>query len=82
MVAPHKVKSMTELDLLCKRVDQVDKSYRMVKRQFDFHGQQMDTYTLQEQEESIEDAKSQLQEINKDLLSVEVRKDWKKGELL
>ena len=71
IVAPSKAKPMTELDLLRKRVGQVEKSYRRVKQEFGDHGREMDIYTLQEQEESIEGSKSKLQEINKDLLSVE-----------
>ena len=50
MVTPCKAKPMTELDLLRKRVDQVEKSYGTVKREFDDHGHEMDICMLQEQE--------------------------------
>ena len=70
MAVPPKENPITELDLLSKRIDQVEKSYRVIKDAFDSHGPEMDIYTLQEKEESIEDSKSQLQEINKELLSV------------
>ena len=62
---------MTALDLLRKRVDQAEKSYAIAKTEFDEHGDEMDIYTLREQEESIEDSKLELRKISRDLLSVE-----------
>ena len=42
-----------------------------MKAEFDEHGREMDTYTLQEQEETIENSKSELRKIYGELLSVE-----------
>ena len=71
IAVPQKSKPMTALDLLRKRVDQLDKSYGITMAELDKHGDDMDNYMLQEQEESIEDSKLELKEISRDLLFVE-----------
>ena len=65
-------KPISEKDLLRKRVDRVDKSYRTVKGDFDERGPEMDTFTLQANlEEPIDDLKSELRGICKELISIE-----------
>ena len=68
---PVEKKDNKENNLLSKRIDQVERGYRIIKAEFYEHGHEMDTYTLQEQEESIEDSKLELRKISRDLLSVE-----------
>ena len=60
MEIPSLTKPVTGNELLRKRIDQVEKGYTMLKGEFVEHGHEMDTYALQEQEESIEDWKLQL----------------------
>ena len=50
-MVPHKAKSMTALDLLCKQVNQVEKSYSIIKGKFDHNGLDMDIYMLCGQED-------------------------------
>ena len=63
-------KTITAFDLLKKRINKVEKGYKITKADFDEHGHDMDPYTLQEQAESIEDSKLDLRN-SKDILSVE-----------
>ena len=70
-VVPVEKKDNGENTLLRKQIDQVECGYGITKAEFDEHGYDMDTYTLQELEESIEDSKLELRKINRDLLSVE-----------
>ena len=44
MHLPHKIKPITALDLPSKLVDQVEKSYKMIKGHFDNHRLDMDIY--------------------------------------
>ena len=71
VAVPQKSKPMTALDFLRKRVEKAEKSYGTTKAEFDEHGHEMDVYTLLEQEESIEESKSELRKISKNLLSAE-----------
>ena len=71
VAVPQKSKPMTALDLVRKRVDQVEKSYGRTREEFDDHGHNMDIYMLQEPEESVEESKLELRKISRDLLFVE-----------
>ena len=71
VAVPQRSKPLTALDLLRKRIDQAEKSYRITRAELDEQGHEMDIYTLLEQEESIEDSKLELRKISRDLLSVE-----------
>ena len=71
VAVPQKNKPMTALDLLRKRIDQVEKNYGITRAELDEHGHEMDIYKLQEQEESIDDSKSEIRKISRDLLSME-----------
>ena len=46
MAVPHKTRPMMAFDLLRKQVDQVGKSYRMIKGQLNDRGLDMDIYIL------------------------------------
>ena len=70
-VVPVERNDNKENTLLRKQIDQVEKGYRITKAEFDEHGHDMDTYTLQELEESIEGSKLELRKVNRDLLSGE-----------
>ena len=67
---PEKAKPMTELDIFCKRIDFVERSYRKIKEPFENFGEGMDIYSLRGQEDKIKDLKQELKEIKKDLISV------------
>ena len=72
MDIPAPAKPIAGRDLLRKGIDRIEKSYRKMKSEFDEHGLGMDTFTLQTRlEERIEDTKSELQTISKELLSIE-----------
>ena len=68
---PPKDKPRTENELLRKRIDQVEKGFRIMKGQLDDHGFDVDIYTLRGQHEKIKDLKEKLQDVNTELISVE-----------
>ena len=57
---PVEKKDNKENNILLKRIDQVEKGFGIIKEEFNDDGHEMDTYELQEQEESIEDSKLEL----------------------
>ena len=79
---PVEKKDNKKNNLLHKRINQVERGYRIIKAEFDEYGHEMDTCTLQEQEESIEDSKLELRKISRDLLSVEDAGDLEIEQLL
>ena len=72
---PFQINPITGIDLLRKCIDHVEKCYRTIKGEFDESGREMDTYTLQIQEERNEDFKSELTKITGEVISIEVPAD-------
>ena len=68
---PMPTKPIAEKDLLRKRINHVEKAYRMVKGRIDERGLEMDVYALGGQEKRINDLQLQSKEIEKDILSIE-----------
>ena len=60
-----------ENDILRKRMDLVEKSYRRIKAEVDENGPDVDVYTLQGYEERVKNYEVELRGINRDLLSIE-----------